>query len=221
MSYRNLMEDVIKTITNEVINNDKDIMRSNINTDEIVAYVLNRTPAKYITSERGILHGKLDVKYSTQQKTDILLLIYEAIDLFKNRRPASSELEEDAPSEIRLPHIMGEVLEETTFSVIPGVNVSLLFNNQPIKMLDPLWNNPYTTNKTTKGYFHFWPKYDSHTMGDKNVHFTLHLHHPNCEEKTVEIEIDVLDTEDKSNSVILPIILMNIKEGIDLDFLYE
>ncbi len=115
------MEDIVTSVVREVLKKDKDLPKAEIYEQDIIAYVLNRVPARYITSERGIIHGKLESRFKFQQRTDILFLIQEAIQNIQSRRASSpSSVEELAGRERMLPHIMGEVLEETTFSIIPA-----------------------------------------------------------------------------------------------------
>ena len=127
MPVKNLMEEIITSIVTEILSGEQDkISESSSLKDDVIAYVLNRIPPRYFTSERGIIE------------------IGEKNHFF--------------------PHILGEVFEETTFSVIPDVEVTLTCNENPARMIDSSWNNPYITNTATKGYFHFWPDYNEALM---------------------------------------------------------
>jgi len=224
MSIQNLMEDIVANVVEEVMKKDKDLEKIKVNRDDIVAYVLNRMPPKYITSERGILHGKLQSHYETQQKTDMLFSVYEAIDVIKKRRSTELHSAESttAAEEYRLSHIVGEVLEETTLSMIPNVEVTLLFKGKPAKMIDDNWKNPYTTNKATKGYYHFWPIYSKSDMGKSaHVPFALLFSHPKFEDKKVDIEIETISKPNMAKTHTNAIVLLQAKAGVDLDFLYK
>jgi len=216
------MEDVVSSVVEEVLRNDGDLKDLTVNRDDIIAYTLNRIPPKYITSERGILHGKLDAKFETQQKTDILFSVYEAIGVIKNGRNTgvARDSRVDGGSDRRLPHFVGEVLEETTLSMVPDVEVSILYKGKLMEMIDSDWKNPYKTNRATRGYYHFWPKFDEGTLkkGDK-IEFTLLFKHPKFMEKSAEVEIEALAKPDISFKA--PIVLIQAKEGVNLDFLYE
>jgi competence protein ComFB len=227
MAVKNLMEDIVAALVDEVLSktskNDSDIK---VYKDDIITYVLNRIPPKYYTSERGILHGKLDSQFVFQQKTDILLLTHEAINTFKKRR--SSELpvsKEKTEKEYFLPHILGEILEETTFSIIPEVTVTLLYKDKPAEMIDNDWKNPYVTNKSTKGFFHFWPKLQhsgkDDNKGDKAMQFTLLCSHSKFKEKKIDFSLTAVDGRNSYKSFIMPMILMEKLEGVDLSFLSE
>ena len=224
MSFLNLMEDIVKGVVDEVLKNDRDVAQIKVNRDDIVAYVLNRIPPQYVTSERGILHGKLQARYEPQQKTDILFCVYEAIDVIRSRRDtaaSSAKTRKDDVLQRRVSHIVGEVLEETTLSMIPDVEVSLLLKGKPVAMVDDTWKNPYVTNRATRGYYHFWPDYlESEMKGQSSVQFTLEFKHPRFESKKVDVDIDILDKPDMSQTCVVSIVLLKAKDGVDLDFLY-
>ncbi len=220
MSFRNLMEDITRTAVEEVIKKDNELTQINSNVDDIAAYVLNRVPPKYVTSERGMLHGKLQARLATQQKTDVFMLIYEAIEVIKKRRNkdeitghtkfADCELK-------RFPHIIGQVLEETTFSVIPDVEITLYFGNSKCSMVDSDWKNPYKTNKATMGYYHFWPAYDDKIMGSSSDYkFRLEYTHKLLGKKDFEFELDFDSPTGIGMSYIIPIVLLQPKPGVPL-----
>ncbi len=223
MGVKNIKEDIIYNIVEDVINNDANIAEYKIGVDDLVAYILNRIPPKYTTSERGILHGKLEARYIIQQKTDILLLLYEAIEIFKNRRETEAvEIEESAGSEKGgFSHVFGEVLEETTFSIVHNVEVTLLYDGRPAKMINSGWKNPYITTKAAKGFFHFFPAYEEKMGTGPKVSFELLLRHSKFLDKKVQLGIDLLDAPDLGKSHVVPIVLLQLKEGENLDFLEE
>lgn len=221
MAVKNLMMDIVTNTVGEVMKNDRSVRESGMNAEDVIAYVLNRIPPKYITSERGILHGALDQKYMIQQKMDVLSLIYEAVRDINDRR-TSSVISRDSIGidHISLPHIIGTILEETTLSIIPDVEVSLLFKGQLTPMLYEEWDNPYRSHKATMGYYHFWPRYDKKTMGTKPL-FTVRFSHPKFQERTEDLQLEVQKGDDLGKPVIVPIVLLSAKEGVNLDFLYE
>jgi len=227
MAVKNLMEDIVEALVEEVLlKTSRDAIGSAvIYKDDIITYVLNRIPPKYYTSERGILHGKLDSQFVFQQKTDILLLTHEAINTIKKRR--SSELpafEGKKENEYFLPHILGEILEETTFSIIPKVTVTLLYNDKPAEMIDQYWKNPYMTNKPTKGFFHFWPKLPisgKDKKNNKDIQYSLLCAHPKFKEKKIDFNLGIVDSRNSYKSFIMPMILLDKLEGVDLSFLSE
>ncbi len=220
MSFRNLMEDITRAAVEEVLKKDNELTQVNSNVDDIAAYVLNRVPPKYVTSERGMLHGKLQARLATQQKTDVFMLIYEAIEVIKKRRNKDEETGHSkfADSELkRFPHIIGQVLEETTFSVIPNVEINLYFGNTICAMVDSDWKNPYKTNKATMGYYHFWPAYNEKVMGSSSKYkFRLEFSHELLGKKDFEFELDFDSPTGIGMSYIIPIVLLQPKPGVPL-----
>ena len=220
MSFRNLMEDITRAAVEEVIKKDNELTQINSNVDDIAAYVLNRVPPKYVTSERGMLHGKLQARLATQQKTDVFMLIYEAIEVIKKRRNKDEIIGHTkfADCELkRFPHIIGQVLEETTFSVIPDVEITLYFGKSKCSMVDADWKNPYKTNKATMGYYHFWPAYDDKIMGaSSNYKFHLEYTHKLLGKKDFEFELDFDSPTGIGMSYIIPIVLLQPKPGVPL-----
>lgn len=224
MSVRNLMEDVVKSTIDELLKEEKYFEGAAMYKQDIEAYVLNRVPPKYVTSERGILHGRLEAKFLFQQRTDIIFLIHEALNVIKSRRetPSSGIQDSIESKHLFFPHIIGEVLEETTFSVVSDVEVTLLFNGKPAKMVDATWSNPYKTHKGTLGYYHFWPDVDAENMDvTDDVQFTVHLHHPKFEVKEIPIAIPVLKDYKITHSHPIQLALLELHEGEDVSFLYE
>jgi len=224
MAFKNLMEDIVKNVVEEILKNEKNLLPEDVKNEDILAYVLNRIPPKYVTSERGILHGKLFTKFSTQQKSDILFYVYEAINVIKERRESSVNYEEMAKidEDYQFPHIVGEVLEESTFSMIPDMEVKMSFDGQIVKMLDSGWKNPYKTNKATMGYFHFWPAFDKDLMGVNDIYsFVLEFSHPNFVAKKIELQLKLIDNSFLGKSHVIPLVLVPLKQGIDVDVLYK
>jgi competence protein ComFB len=224
MAVKNLMEDVVLSTIDEILVEEKYFAGIDRFKQDIAAYVLNRVPPKYITSERGILHGKLEARFLFQQKTDILFLINEALDVIKSRRdiPTEPRLSEFIAShDLFFPLIIGEVLEETTFSIIPDVEVALMYNGKPVKMVDPTWENPYRTGRGTLGYYHFWPDVDTENMNvQSEVPFTIRFNHPKFREKEIDVKIAVSSNFNISQSRPVQIALLQLKEGNDISFLY-
>jgi competence protein ComFB len=225
MSVRNIMEDVVASTIDEIIRDEKYFSGIDQYKQDIAAYVLNRIPPRYITSERGILHGKLEARFLFQQKTDIIFLIHEALEVIKNRRdiPTSPDLSQNLQSrDYFFPHIIGEVLEETTFSIIPEVEVTLFYNGSSAKMMDPSWDNPYKTGRGTLGYYHFWPDVDIENMDiTKDINFTIRFRHPNFIDKDMDIQVTALPIINLAHSRPVQIALLHLKESTDISFLYE
>lgn len=224
MAIKNLMEDIVASTVREILKKESEVSGNKQNEEDIIAYVLNRVPPRYFTSERGVIHGKLESRYEFQQRTDILFLTHEAIGVIRKRRVSSShaiygEVEREGRM---LPHIMGEVLEETTFSVIPDMEVLLLYKNKPAEMVDKSWKNPLTTNRAIKGYYHFWPRYLPDEMdGAGDISFRIEFSSPKFKKKHVDFTVRAVDNISLYESKVIPISLLQVKEGVDISFLYE
>ena len=219
MSFQNLMEDIVASVVDEVLKNDKELKSTTLNREDIIAYVLNRIPPRYVTSERGILHGLLNSKYKAQERTDILICVHEAIEVVKNRR--EGEAPEEGESSDYFIHIVGEVLEESTFTMIPDVEVTLLHMGKPAAMSEGGWKNPTNTHRATKGYYHFSPSLSEKELQGGKLSFSLLFRHPKLQERTIDLDVEFLPEPGKGQSHIVPIVLLQVKEGIDTDFLYQ
>lgn len=224
MIIKNIMEDIVLSVVKEVLRDEKYDM-SFEDEQNVAAYILNRVSPKYVTSERGILHGKIEEKFMFQQKSDILFLVYEAIELLNQRRKGTYPKNSDAIEGRDVGyfhHMIGEVAEITTFSHISDMQISLLLNGEIAQMVDNTWSNPFTTNHGTNGYFHFWPKVDAkkHKVGDE-VEFTIKFEHPKFKNKEVNVNLSVVKDFDIAHSKIIPISLFKVREGEDISFLYN
>ncbi len=225
MAIRNLMEDVVASVVMEVLSREgKKLSHPDVYYDDIIAYVLNRIPSKYITSERGILHDRIDMHSTVQQRSDILFIVHEALSHVKNRRDstAHSDYSEISRKSFFFQHIIGEALEETSFNPVPGIEVTLLFGKKNASMIDPTWQNPYLTMKSTRGFFHFWPDFIEGEMdGGSPVEFTLRFSHPMLKTREVPVSLKVVETFNLHDSHVVPITLLQTMDGVDVSFLYD
>ncbi|MBN1500361.1 MAG: late competence development ComFB family protein [Spirochaetes bacterium] len=224
MAIKNMIEDIVSSTIEEVLDKNEDFDNLKSSFQEIMAFVLNRIPPKYVTSERGILHTEIDSKFMFQQKSDILFLIYEAIDVIKNRRETAiaAEKSDDKGHKLYFPHLIGQVVEESTFSPVSEVKISLLNKGNPVKMMDESWKNPYVTNKSTKGYYHFWPIFDENCEIEKNsVVFEITFEHADFKEKSIKISLPVEVGYNLSRSKAVPLTLITLINPDEVTFLYE
>ena len=97
MEFFNLIEMIVKDIVDEVLEKEEDFKSIKFHRNDIIAYVLNRVPPRYVTGERGIIHSRIDSRLKYQDHTDILFLTYEAIGLFSKRR--STEIDDNGEKE--------------------------------------------------------------------------------------------------------------------------
>lgn len=224
MEFFNLIEAIVKDIVDEVIKKDESLHNLKFHRNDIIAYILNRVPPRYVTGERGIIHTRIDPRLKFQQHTDILFLTYEAIELFSKRR--ESEVGENGQNVEKvtgiLPHLIGEALEETTLAVIPDLKITLLYKDEPAHMMDSGWKNPYHGTKATRGYFHFWPKYIENEMKDASeVEFRVKFEHPKFDLRVVKLTVKPGIKNNLGTTQSIPLVLMKMKDGVNADFLKE
>jgi hypothetical protein len=133
-----------------------------------------------------------------------------------HRRNSNLSATEMAASESLyfLPHIVGQVLEESTLSVIPDVEVSLRLGDAPAVMVDSDWDNPYKINAAVKGHYHFWPYYSESSMGKSvSVKFTLFFHHPDFAQTTLGLELKAVLKSERVKTQFIPLVLMSAKDA--------
>ncbi len=223
MAFRNMMEDIVTAVVDKILfKEDKTLLQYEPYKQDIITYVLNRIPPKYYTSERGVLHGKLDSEYTIQQRVDMIFSTYEAIKIIRSRR--GTEIPEvDVPQENKiycLPHVIGEVFEKSTFAVIPDIKVHLLHNGGPVKMKDKTWKNPYSTSIATAGYYHFWPELsEEYLEKEMEVPFEIIFEHNQLQDVRMQINLQVLDTINVYKSHVMPIQLLEAMEGVDVAYI--
>ncbi len=224
MEYFNMMEVLVSDIVEEVFSKEESGVDQDLIKADVIAYVLNRVPARYVTSERGIIHGRIDSMVKFGEQTDILFLVHEAISLFSKRRKAEHKGDKEAPiwKEGLVPHMLGEVLEKNTLGVIPEVKITLLYGGEVVPMVDDNWHNPYVTSSATKGYFHFWPSVDEKVLpGAKTIAFTVKYEHEACEPQEVEVEVPLNKDVEICKTFSIPMVLLDLKEGADESILVK
>jgi len=220
--FFNLVEMIVEDTVDEVLVKDKDSKNINFHRSDIIAYVLNRVPPRYVTGERGIIHARIDPMLKYQEQTDILFLTYEAIKLFSERRSTDKEVTDVTMENLSglMPYLMGEILEESTLGIIPDIEVTLLYNNKPVEMMDMGWKNPYIATTATRGYYHFWPKYIESEMGKKDqVEFTLKFAHEKVEPHSIQVITKINKNSNLEKMQSIPLVLLKLKKGVAADFL--
>lgn len=186
MQVHNLMEEIVSRHVNEFYNN----LKSNqtwISCDcencraDTICYVLNKIPARYVLSGRGITHLWSDIDDS-QLKADLNALSLEGIrTVSATKRPFHSE-KKITKKEVALtkpafnfPIFQGLVIDGSTFEPINNATITLKLDGKPVKMRDESWTNPTKTFKSTKGTYSFWvnPIETKQTDKTKTFNFVL------------------------------------------------
>jgi hypothetical protein len=217
MSIVNIMEEKIKAAVNEVLSIREDRFLLVKYMEDIVAYVLNRVPSRYITGERGFVHNEIDFSVNTQLQADIRFCVNDAIRTLLQRR--EPDLHESIFNNVSgkhyyFPYIVGEVLEESTFSYISDVEVQLLYDNAPATMIDPGWKNPYLTCNSTKSFYLFWPDFvkEEMTTTGENI-FKVIFRHKKFYKKELAFSLRALENFNINKSKVVPLALLKLQEG--------
>ena len=130
---------------------------------DVVCYVLNKIPAHYVRSGRGVAHYNESERAERQQiGADISAMALEGMKLVSQRkRPHAddgSSLVEEAVSDepvFNFPAITGRVLDGLSFEPLANVSASLYLDGELCKPLSAAWENPCITNEHTPGNFAF------------------------------------------------------------------
>lgn len=83
MELKNLMEDEVMYIVNQLLSERKDMCTCNKCKLDIAAIALNVLPPRYVVTEIGKLYGKVD-NMSYQLDVDIITEVTKAIEIVKN-----------------------------------------------------------------------------------------------------------------------------------------
>jgi len=132
---------------------------------DVICYVLNRTPPRYIVSNRGASRSLEEGIETQQQLADIAALIHDGLkQVNHNLRPNFNHSnEKTAPSDeaaipkFIIPTIMGRVFNGDNFAPISDATVELLWAGELVAMRDANWQNPYHIIHQIEGNYSFWP----------------------------------------------------------------
>lgn len=128
---------------------------------DVISYVLNRVPPRYVVSGRGVLHGERVLSQS-QLSADVDTISIEGIRLISaskrpyHKKPGIASRSAEEETAFSFPVFVGTVLDGSTFEPMSDVTVTLLMNDKNADMLDKTWSNPCTTCAATKGVYSFW-----------------------------------------------------------------
>ena len=168
---------------------------------DVICYVLNRTPPRYIISNRGASRAFGEDIERQQETADIAALIYDGLKRVNhNMRPnfthsaknKSAEDESIIPK-FNIPTIMGRIFDGKNFAPLSLVDVELLWEGELVEMKDGNWQNPFHIVPNVEGNFIFWPapvpssKENNHKIFD----YTLRITAPGYETLTHIFKIPV------------------------------
>ncbi|MDR1106162.1 MAG: late competence development ComFB family protein [Treponema sp.] len=177
---------------------------------DTVCYVLNRTPPRYIVSNRGAARTETEPLLRQQEEADIVTLAYEGIrQINHNLRPnfshkgkeAAAAQEEPKPM-FNIPTIVGRLFNGLDFSPMSGIKVELRHNGELVVMKDYNWQNPCSLVPNTEGAFSFWPIPIPAQSGNlhKNFEFTITAEAPGFEPLNHFFQVPVISDSQFSNT---------------------
>lgn len=194
MDIRNVMEDLVKAIVDELFEAEARERRLGYCTCEqckhdVACYVLNRVKPEYIVSSRGLAYSELEGLDKVQRQADVISLVQEgwgkvshaprqtAVHEVAGRGPDSAVVEGPA---YNFPTIMGRVFDGRNFAPLGEGRVRLLEGEAEVPMIDPNWQNPFILAGATAGTYIFWPRPvpSSKHVGDRRWNFEIRVEVP-------------------------------------------
>ena len=207
MEFHNAIKSTVISKVNEIF----EILQNEENTGkfctcnqcrmDVICYALNRTPPRYIISNRGASRTFWEDIERQQETADITALIYDGLKRVNhNMRPnfahSSKEGLADHESSIpkfNVPTIMGRIFSGKNFAPISDASVELLWDGKLVEMKDGNWQNPYRILSNFEGNFGFWPApvESSRVNNHKIFEYILRISAPEFETMTHIFKIPV------------------------------
>ncbi|MFP4382626.1 MAG: late competence development ComFB family protein [Spirochaetia bacterium] len=194
MEIRNVMEDIVISMVEEICSEKESSEENEYCTSpecrqDVICYVLNRIPPKYVSSGRGLVHVESDFDENRQVKADIFTLITQGLKRITSVRRSyydgeCGECDDQEGFFYNLPTIKGRLLHGLTFEPVRDIQVTLYLGSDPVKMVDARWQNPFTIVGGTSGTFMFFPQPIRAENGgkEKNFDFEVRAEAPGFEE---------------------------------------
>ncbi len=183
----NVMEELATRVVDDVISSVKakgttDVCTTDLCRQDVICFVLNRVPPRYVSSARGIAHTSQALFSDQQLLVDLTTLAHEGLRRISTvRRYYYSP--DVLPHKVAegpiypFPAIRGRVINGSTFAPVSDVAVSLYHHDELVAMMDPRWENPYIVSQDTYGTFCFWPSAQSAEAknGERSFEFGLYI----------------------------------------------
>jgi competence protein ComFB len=157
---------------------------------DTICFVLNRIEPHYIVSNRGFTRIDPTSLKSQQMEVDITALIYKGIRLVNHNMRPTAPHDESPEHHIKIHHpmfdiptIAGRIFNGVSFEPVFGIDVSLYYEGELVKMRNNNWQNPYTMVSATPGAFSFWPMPVPGDVPDvtKDFSFSIKVNSPDYE----------------------------------------
>jgi competence protein ComFB len=205
MEIRNIMEDAVKVLVEELFERENREKRLGYCTCDqckldVASYVLNRVKPEYIVSSRGLAYSEKEGLDKVQRQADLVSLVKEGWGKVSHApRPSSDHVRGKAPDVERegpvfnFPTIMGRVFDGRTFAPLGEGAVRLLSEGADAEMVDPNWQNPFVLAGATGGTFIFWPKPVAAAAeeGERKFGFEVKVEVPGLEGLSHYVEMDL------------------------------
>ena len=196
MRLKNYNEDLVLETVKIVLKDRRDIHPTRSFILDVAAYVLNRIPPKYITSDRGFTreflqqgNGDGDEGHRLVNMIELITIVNRAVDVVARRRheeaPTRRRSRAAAPEDdtlhltyfYNMPHIFGRVVDAGSGVPVIAAQATLWIDDQFSVPAEPGWHNPTTTNAQTKGYFSFWPQVQMGESATTKIDLRVSLEH--------------------------------------------
>ena len=200
-----MMEDIVIEMVNNVFSDEKISTNKKFCTCtqcelDVICFVLNNIPSKYVISGRGLARLESNYLEQKQKEADLVTLIHMGIkNVSGAKRPHFAHEEEQKSEEsnagayFNIPTLTGRIFNTTNFEPVTNIIVSLLYNGETLRMLNPNWQNPQKLVSNTAGTFSFWPyplKAKNHGI-QKDFDFEIIINDDNYEQLIHYINISV------------------------------
>ena len=169
MKVHNVMEELIASRVNLMYERLNEAKPSWFTCDcedcrlDVVSYVLNRIPPRYVVSGRGVVHT-MKLVPTPQIKADIDALVIEAVRAINStKRPYHKDIAPSARSQapevsFNFPIFSGSVFDGASFEPLIDCTITLKYGEDNADMIDKTWSNPCKTYAATNGSYSFWVK---------------------------------------------------------------
>ncbi len=214
MNIRNVMEEAVLRVVNEVAQEDGTQSQQNYTTGsqcctDVACYVLNRIEPKYVSSARGQTYAEMDVHLNPQIDADLLALVHEGFRRITSIQRSFYNKPKDKTDKqslynFHLPIIKGRLLHGLTFEPIQNISIQLMIDDQIVAMIDSNWENPYPLAQQTNGLYAFWPQPISAktSQEEKEFHFELRVRSAEYEALQHSFFIKTISKETKREDLV-------------------
>lgn len=192
MNIHNIMEEQVISRIDELYKRIKNQENTWLECDcencrmDAITYVLNRVPARYVISGRGITYNTTEILSDSQLMADIDRLGVEGIKMVNSaKRPYhdkaklnASGLWETMIPTYTFPTFIGAVFDGSTFEPLSGARITLKSADGVVAtMMDASWSNPCQTFQRNDGRYSFWvaPEASLKENVEKQFDFTVEI----------------------------------------------